>query len=327
MGSGAYDGEAHKALTTSRASLPKEEVFTSTNLDPSMDPKGVTRESRDSANHPNSIGIIFALDETGSMGHIPDLLARSDDQLPSFMGLITSGGFVEDPQIMFMGVGDAVQHNREQAPLQVGQFESEAHLMDQWLTRIFLEGMGGGNEGESYDLAFYFAAKHTSMDCWEKRGRKGYLFVSGDEPPMHVSAHAVADRIGDRLEGDITMKKIAKEASKTFHCFFLIPDKGRAARCERPWRDVLGDNVIVQEYPEDTCVVAATLIGLTEGTLEDIEAAAAKLKKLGRDKDQINRVIRAVEPYAASIGRGGAKRAAEDAPVPTGKGRSGNRRT
>ena len=30
------------------------------------------REARDSENHPESIAVIIALDETGSMGHIPE---------------------------------------------------------------------------------------------------------------------------------------------------------------------------------------------------------------------------------------------------------------
>ena len=36
------------------------------------------RECRDSPTHPDSLGIVFALDVTGSMGKIPDLLARTE---------------------------------------------------------------------------------------------------------------------------------------------------------------------------------------------------------------------------------------------------------
>ena len=27
----------------------------------------------------------------------------------------------------------------------------------------------------------YFMARHTSLDCHEKRGQRGYLFIIGDE--------------------------------------------------------------------------------------------------------------------------------------------------
>ncbi|HTM67910.1 MAG TPA: VWA domain-containing protein [Candidatus Binatia bacterium] len=313
MGGGHYDREAHEEATTTRAALPVERVFTQTKLHKDMNPFGVTvRESRDSAAHPNSIGIMFFLDETGSMGHIPPFLARDKKGLASFMGMLIDGAFVEDPQVFFGAIGDAVQQNREESPLQVGQFESEAHLMDKWLTAIHLEKDGGGNNGESYDMAFYFAARHTAMDCWEKRGRKGYLFITGDEPPLRcVNAQAVRDRCGDDLRKDIPVGDIIEEASKTFHAFYLIPDQQRAMRCERPWRDKMGDHVIVLETHEDTSAVAATLIGLTEGTLADLDAVGATLKRIGLESGQINRIIRTVEAYAASIGRGGEGRPVE----------------
>ncbi|REN09879.1 VWA domain-containing protein, partial [Mycobacterium tuberculosis] len=68
------------------------------------------RESRDNADHPNSLGIVFALDVTGSMGDIPQTLARRE--LPTFMKLLTDCG-VADPQLMFMAIGDA---NSDHAP-------------------------------------------------------------------------------------------------------------------------------------------------------------------------------------------------------------------
>ena len=321
MGGGAYDYEAHKELTTSRATLPVEEVFRRRNLDPKMNPFGVQfRESRDSAAHPDSIGIIFALDETGSMGNIPPDLAQRE--LPSFMQLVLDGNFVKDPQVLFGGIGDALMG--EEAPCQVGQFESEAGLMDQWLTALYLERLGGGNIGESYDLFLYWAARHTSMDCFEKRGRKGYLFVTGDEPIFStVSAAAVKRYIGDEIARDIPIKEIIAEVSKTFHVFYLIPDRQRAGSCERPWKNVLGDRVITMETYKDTCAVAATLIGITEGTVT-LDELPAKLTSLGKG-DQANSVFRAVEAYAASIGKGGESRPVEgdDAAPPIRRGKKG----
>lgn len=329
MGGGSYDSDAHEALTARRVDLPKEKVFTQTHLHPALDPKGVTvRESRDSANHPKSRGIIFVIDETGSMQDIPhDLAVRT---LPKFMSAVIDEGTLADPQPMFMAIGDAeADGGREEAPLQVGQFESEADLMDKDLTRIYLEGGGGGNSGESYDLALYFAARHTSMDCFEKRGEKGYMFITGDEACFpRVSAAVVRRVIGDDVRKDIPTAAIVAEVSKTFHPFFLIPDLHRRSYggCEASWREVLGDNVICMESPTDTCLVAATLIGLTEGTYADMEAVRASLKKRKVDSDQADRVYRAVAQYAASIGRGGERRSSEDEDPPTGRGSSRSRR-
>ncbi len=301
MGYGSYDRGSYKALTDTRVSQSREEIFRQNVLHPEMDPKGVrVRESRDSKKHPESVGIIFALDETGSMRDIPMYLAQ--EELPSFMELILDGGFVRDPQVMCVGIGDALNPG-EPSALQVGQYESEANLMDKWLTLIHLVGGGGGNQGESYDLAFYFAARHTSMDCWEKRGRKGYLFITGDEPPFEgVDAKVVRKLIGDKLQGDIPLADIVAEASRTFHPFFLIPNQERRTYqgCERRWRAVLGDRVICLETPKDTCIAAATLIGLTEGTFA-FDQVGEKLAALGRSKDQVARVIKAVAKYAATL--------------------------
>ncbi len=312
MGGGTYDNAAHVAMAATRASLPREKVFRERGLHPTMDPRGVRfRESRDSAAHPDSVGIIFDVDQTGSMGHIPDFLAKED--LPRFMRYVLEMGALRDPQILFMGTGDAESNEHEEGPLQVGQFESEGGLMDQWLTRIYLEGKGGGNDGESYDLALYFAARHTRMDCWEKRGRKGYFFLSADEPHFpRVRANVVKRVIGDELERDIPFKELVEEVSRTFHPFLLIPDLERANRVASQWTPALGDHVISQESPEDTAAVAATLIGLTEGTLKDLEASGKALKDLGQERGQIARVLRAVEPYAAVIGRGGERRAVQN---------------
>lgn len=320
MGGGHYDGDAHKALTATRVDLPREQVFRQDKIHPTLNPLGVDmRESRDSENHPNSVAIMMILDETGSMGHIPEDLAKRD--LPTFPTTLIEEGTLPDAQVMMGAVGDA--RNGEQSPLQVGQFESEGTLMDQDLTRIHMEGNGGGNGGESYELPIYFAARHTSMDCWEKRGRKGYLFITGDDKPFsHVSAREVKRYIGDDLERDIPIEEIIAECAKRFHIFFLIPDANRRAACEAAWRKKLGDNVICMESHMDTSLVAASLIGVTEGTYDDLEDLQASLKKRKVDSQQAGRIHRAVAPYAAAIGKGGTRPEPEDAGPPTGQGKS-----
>src|SRR4051812_209222 len=100
MGYGSYSYEAHEAMTKARQDLPQQQVFTQSACHPKMNPKGVKfRESRDSPTHPNSLSIVFALDVSGSMGTIPDLLARK--HLPSFMKNLLDAG-IPDPQVMFM---------------------------------------------------------------------------------------------------------------------------------------------------------------------------------------------------------------------------------
>lgn len=301
MGYGSYSHEAHEAITMSRSSLPRQQVFTQTACHALMDPHGVRfRESRDSAAHPESLGVVFALDVTGSMGAIPDQLARKE--LPGFMKALLDCG-VTDPQVLFMAVGDAYS---DRAPLQVGQFESEAEKMDQWLTWSFLEGGGGALGSESYELGLYFAARHLEMDCVRVRGKKGYLFMTGDENPYpRVSRKQVEALIGDSLDEDLPIERVVEELSTLFEPFFLIPDQQRRQRCERAWRDLMGDHVVCMDDPADTCLVAAALVALTEGAAEDLDALAERLKGMGVDRRRLGGVMRAVTPYAAAIGRAG----------------------
>ncbi len=323
MGYGSYSHEAHRAISKARQNVPREQVFKQTACHPLMDPHGVKlRESRDSPTHPNSIGVVFALDVTGSMGDIPDLLARRE--LPTFMKTLLDSG-VEDPQILFIAVGDAYV---DRAPLQVGQFESSEREMDQWLTWSFLEGGGGGQNTESYELGMYFIARHTAMDCWDKRQKRGYLFMTGDEEPYpYVAAQQVRQLIGDELNEDIPVRSIVDEVQQMYEPFFLIPDQRRRGRCERTWRDLMGDHVICMDSPNDTCRVAAGLVALNEGVVNDLDELVAKLRQSGASKKDVGGLVRALTPFAATLRRDGTPAPRMDgSDLPAGDGPSGHRR-
>jgi hypothetical protein len=297
MGYGNYSEEAHRALLNGRSDVPKEAIFKQRHCHPLMDPKGVrVRECRDSAEHPESLGIVFALDVTGSMGQIPVLLATHE--LPKFMNVLTSCE-VRDAQVLFMAVGDATC---DSAPLQVGQFETTAELMDQWLTRTYLESGGGGGGEESYELALYFLAQHTEMDCFVKRGRRGYVFMTGDENPYPVLSRHIADSvIGDRLDEDLKAAEIVAELQKTFVPFFLIPDHTRRVRCETQWRSLLGEHVLCMESAEDVCYVSAGALLLSEQLVHDAKSLREALERSGLPTARVAPVMRTLSPLLDSL--------------------------
>ena len=297
MGSGNYSVAAHEALLRGRANIPVQQVFKQAQCHPLMNPKGVRlRESRDGTDHPQSLGIVFALDVTGSMGQIPKIMATQ--QLPVFMKTLVDCQ-IPDPQLLFMAVGDAVSDN---APLQVGQFESTAELMDQWLTWSYLEGGGGGTGQESYELGLYFLAMHTEMDCMTKRNKRGYLFMTGDEVPYPtLSKHVVDTIIGDRLDEDLTCEEIVAELQKTFIPFFIIPDRARAKRCERHWRNLLGDHVLCLESPIDVCFVTAGAMLISEGRVSNLKELTEILSNAGMPSNRRSHVIQSLTPFAEVV--------------------------
>lgn len=324
MGYGGYSYESHRALYETRGSVPTQTLFKQRKCHPLMDPLGVKlRECRDSMDHPHSLPIVFALDVTGSMGSIPETLARRD--LPTFMQLLMDNQ-VPDPQVLFMAVGDAFS---DDAPLQVGQFESTGELMDQWLTWTWLEGKGGPGINESYELALYFAARHMDTDAWGNRNKRGYFLMTGDEKPYpQLAASAVKKITGDELDGDLPIATIVEELSRAFEPFFFIPDQARRGRCEDTWRALLGDRVICMESGDDTCTVAAALVALNEGRARDLDEIARRLTDTHLERERIGAVVRALTPWAATIGKDGAPVPAldTDAKISGHPRASGNRR-
>ena len=147
-GTSRWDSDAWTSYTASTAAMPRDKIFKSTSgMKEYLNPKGIkVRESRDSAINPESNAIIVGIDVTGSMGMIAEALAR--EGLGVLFNEILNRKPVSDPHVMFMAIGDA---NCDSAPLQVSQFECNDAVIEQ-LTDIYLEGRGGGNDFESYNL-------------------------------------------------------------------------------------------------------------------------------------------------------------------------------
>jgi hypothetical protein len=289
MGSGAWSANDFYARTSAKAAAGKDTFDYSAvakksgvlRVHQTLDPNGLRlRESRDSAEHPDSNAIIISLDVTGSMDRVVRGIHRD---LPHLHELLLGHKYVPHSQIMFAAVGDATC---DEAPLQVGQFESD-NRMDQNLENMIIEGGGGGGKIESYELAMYVAARHTAIDCYEKRGRKGYLFIIGDEMAYPVVRKQIVNGLfgsAAGLQADLPLDELIAEVRQKYHVFFIIPggaSHGRDADVLDFWHKHLGpQSVIVLERPEDTSACIATTIGLTEGTIH-MDEARAQLEKRG----------------------------------------------
>jgi hypothetical protein len=245
---------------------------------PALDPRGVAmRESRDSDEHPASVAIAVLFDVTGSMGTVPRTLQA---KLPKLLGLLLRKGYVQHPQILFGAIGDATC---DRVPLQIGQFESD-NRMDDDLGRIVIEGGGGGQLTESYELAMYFLARHTAIDCHQKRGRRGYLFIVGDEMAYRrVKPDEVVGVIGDTLAEPIGLAQIVAEVQAKYDTYFLLPAGAAHAGNEEVigfWRKLLGQNAIELDDLGAVCETIALTIGLAEESI-DLDEGLADLAEQG----------------------------------------------
>lgn len=243
---------------------------------PSLSPKGVKiRESRDSDAHPISVPIAVIMDTTGSMAEVPKTLQKELTKLMGhFLDDKASGKkYLGDgyPAIMIGAVDDydAMQYSgRGEGCFQIGQFESGIEIDDN-LTNLWLTGAGGGTYDEEYEMALYFMARHTVHDHFEKRGRKGYVFIIGDEHAYRtLTPRKVKDIIGDNLQAEMTIDEIIDEVKKQYHVFFIIPNMTSHysdASLEKWWVSKLGQqNVIKLEDPAKICECIVGAVAICE---------------------------------------------------------------
>lgn len=253
MGHSRFSANEWSRFASARfAGKTKDQVLNTRGMVPANDPahfRNGVRESRDSGANPRSTPIIIAGDVTGSMDELAYLLLK--ESLPAIALEIYDRKPVTDPHIMVCAVGDV---HFDSAPFQATQFEAGATELGTQAQSLFVEGGGGGNSSESYQVPWYFAALHTSTDAFEKRGEKGILFTYGDEgvPPALTRAQ-VRSVFGTDAERDYTTAELLAMARRTYDVYHLVIMEGNHARhypgVLDEWRTLLGEHAIpVHDY-------------------------------------------------------------------------------
>ena len=236
-------------------------IYKNDKLIPELDPANVVRESRNSEAQPNATPIAIGLDVTGSMDNVLENVVKGLNRL---ITELYDRKPVTDPQIMFMGIGDV---HVDRVPLQTSQYESDIRVAEQ-LTNMYFERGGGGNDSESYNLAWYFANFYTDIDSI-KDGRKGFLFTLGDEcPPKDLKADQLRRVFGDNREYAIlSNEELLNELSKKYEVFHLIIEEG--SNCKhyekkcglyKRWTDLMGERAIkVSDLTKIPEIIVSTL--------------------------------------------------------------------
>ena len=303
MGSGRWDSRAWAETRSSYTASAKptvDDIYTSRHMNADLDPKKVTlRESRDSTANPNSTALIVGLDVTGSMTYVLNAMARTG--LGTLVGAIYERQPITDPHIMVMGIGD---FECDKAPLQVTQFEAENAPLITQMEKIWLERGGGGNHHESYAAAWLFAATRTSIDCFEKRGKRGYLFTVGDEEPTpKLYADHVRRVLGGEADADLDGEHLLAMAQATYNTFHVLVEDGDYAsqhleRTREAWARQIGQNLIMLTDHTKLAEVVVSAIQVAEGADRDVVA-----KSWGRDTALVvARGVRDIAPAASSNG-------------------------
>ncbi len=313
MGGGSWDTGAYSSAKSTRAATgapafayTKHATKAHANLDPrriNKKPFGLL-EARDSTEHPNSNPVLVCFDVTGSNS------ARAvdfQDRLPNLMDLLNK--YMADPQVA-VAANDDYKVSGVNA-VQISDFESD-NRVDDHIRNIFLVDNGGGNDGESYDLLLYAAARKVVLDSVEKRGKKGYMFMYADEPIFpEVDKHEVLDCYGDKLEKNIPIAEIIEEARRNFNIFMIWPKTSSYRHAYEQYVKLFGaDFVIESQHPNMLCELIASTVALYEDAAKP-DAIVADLKALGVGDHEAKAIVKHVSHAAASdLATSGAGKAA-----------------
>lgn len=246
MGGGSYNVLSARSRSVDYSYRSREEVFRNSYLDSEMNINNKPlRESRDSEEHPKSFPVIIGLDVTGSMGQIPEYLVK--EAFPTIMEKIINAG-VPDVQVCFMAFGDQYT---DDAPIQVGEFESSDELMEKWLTKVYIEQGGGGDGSETPGYVWWTALHHTVTDSWEKRGKKGVIITISDEA-NHAELTKLT-RFGDKVEDRVLTSDVleqVREKWEVYHINYKDGYKGSTSKTRNYWNNTLGINCVNTEHRE-----------------------------------------------------------------------------
>lgn len=179
----------------------------------------------------SSAPLVIVIDETGSMGDWPatifSKLPYLENEGKEYLG--------EDFEICFMAIGDA--YCNEKYPLQVRPFARGLELKDR-LKELVIEGGGGGQMTESYDLAALFAAEKIEMP----NAVKPIMIFIGDEQCYdYVDQQQAENLCGTKLEKRLSIEALFKKLTDKYSVYLI----------RKVYRDT-GDNSISENDKEIT---------------------------------------------------------------------------
>jgi len=251
--------------------------------------------------------IIIVLDVTGSNIEFARIVY---DKAPMLYGQIEQQGYLKDFDICFVATGDAMC---DSAPLQVCDFQSGIAL-DKQLKKLFLEGRGGGQQTETYELAVHFLNRYCEMS----NAKTPMLFIIGDEAPYPELEPQMTEEILGKSTGEtLRTKAIFAEMFKKFkgNAFFLqnpyCGDKGDTRstnEIRQEWISYMGsanaEKIIpIHEEKSVVDVILGTIAMVSRtknisGYLEDMKGRGQTQKRIKYVQKSLKGLETSLVPYA-----------------------------
>lgn len=296
MGGGSYDRDVYRSSRSSGGfsySDTSSSAVGADYADSALMPKG--RQIKCTHKNP----VVIDLDVTGSMGNWARTIY---DKMPMFFGQIVQQGYLPDLSISFAANGDAYT---DDYPIQVCDF-AEGTALDADLGKIYLEGNGGGQGMESYELMAYFYANYCKLPT----GATPYFFFLADEGVYDkVSSSQVRKLFGKSPKENMSAKRVFTALKKKFKGnVFLIhkhyngdANSSSNKRIVAQWEGLLGsDRVLVLEDPKAVVDVMLGAIAMTSGA-RDLAGYLVDMKNRGQNAKRISEVSETLSAVGTSL--------------------------
>ena len=154
--------------------------------------------------------LVIACDVTGSMGEWP---ATIFSKLP-YLDLEGQEYLGKDMEISFAAIGDAYC---DKYPLQVRKFTKGKNL-EKTLKELIIEGGGGGQTNESYELAATYYARNVEMP----NAIRPIMVIIGDEGVYdYVDKRQAKEFANVNIEGRLSTKNLFDELKNKYSVYLV----------------------------------------------------------------------------------------------------------
>lgn len=244
--------------------------------------------------------LVIACDVTGSMEKWPKIIFN---KLPLLYGELKKAYFKDkNPEISFVAIGDAYC---DDYPLQVQKFDSDKSLDDR-LGNLIIEGGGGGQMKESYELAALYYARNVKMP----NAIKPLFIFIGDEGVYDSIDNNQAEQwahlsVNERL----TTKQVVDELMQKYSVYLIrkLYDCGSGEdsmsyndkEIQKQWGDLLGINrVAILPQPERVVDVILGIVANDTGMISYFDKELTQRQNLDQVKT-VRKTLKSITQHKA----------------------------
>lgn len=197
------------------------------------------------------------VDVTGSMGNWP---ATIFSKLPYLDHEIKTEYLGADAEVCFGAVGDATT---DKYPLQVQPFTIGTDMTKK-LEKLVIEGAGGAQNHESYELAALYTLHN--IHCPNAVGRPIVIMIGDEQAYDRVTVAEAKTHAKVKLTCQVTTKDIFKSLMESHSFYFILKQRQLGAQSElnrqneRFWVDLVGKDHIA--YLDDADRVVDVIFGI-----------------------------------------------------------------